>query len=116
MKLDEVLRSEGLTCAIPYANISGVLKAISESMADGKERAITFCGNGQEFSFPQAVGWELAIAPEECPPAKEMLGAFHTHIPEEEVEHLPPRHSVYDLKTTCVSVVKYPVLVDHNWY
>ena len=116
MKLDEVLKSEGLTCAIPYANISGVLKAISESMVDGKERAITFCGNGQELSFPQAVGWEFAIAPEECPPGKETLGDFHTHIPGEEVEHLPPKHSVYDLeddlrKRRKVSCVGGPQLV-----
>jgi len=116
MKLDEVLRSEGLTCAIPYANISGVLKAISESMADGKERAITFCGDDQELSFPQAVGWEFATAPEECPPGKETLGDFHTHIPEEEVEHLPPRYSVYDLeddlrKRRKVSCVGGPQLV-----
>ena len=119
MKLDEVLKSEGLTCAIPYADISGVLEAISESMTDGQERAITFCGDGQELSFPQAVGWEFAIAPEECPPGKETLGDFHTHIPEEEVEHLPPRHSIWDLeddlrKRCKVSCVGAPQLVLEN--
>ena len=116
MKLDEILKSEELTCAIPYADINGMLKAISESMADGQERAITFCGNGQELSFPQAVGWEFAIAPEECPLDKETLGDFHTHIPEEEVEHLLPKHSIWDLeddlcKRRKVSCVGGPQLV-----
>lgn len=79
MKLSEILKSEELTCAIPYGAVGRMLEMIKETDEDVTERGIAFCGNGQELSFPESVGEPTTVAPPECPPDKEAVGYFHTH-------------------------------------
>lgn len=79
MKLSEILESKELTCAVPYGTIGRMLEMIKETEEEGVERAITFCGNGQELSFPERIGKPTTVAPPECLPDKEAVGYFHTH-------------------------------------
>ncbi|GAJ24449.1 unnamed protein product, partial [marine sediment metagenome] len=84
MELSEILKSKGLTCAIPYARIGEFLRLIDETAKDDKERAIGFCGDGNKLSFPKAIGEVGTVKPPDCPAGKEKIGDFHTHRLSEE--------------------------------
>ena len=84
MKLTEITKSHQLACGIPYAEVGGMLERISESGVDGRERAISFCGDGNELLFPGGLGKPYTVAVPECPPDKERIGTFHTHPQGEE--------------------------------
>lgn len=80
MKLTEILESEGLTCAIPYAAVGSMLKQTSDTCFDDQERAISFCGDGQRLAFPSMTG-RTRVVPT-CPPDKEHIGDFHVRTVE----------------------------------
>lgn len=114
MKLSEVLQSNSLTCAIPYNDIEEMLQMVSDTAKDGKERAIAFCGDDNQLSFPSAVGEEEGgVDIPECPPDKRQIGTFHTHPLD---PYLPTEKSLLDWHEdmdsgTYVSCVGVPAVV-----
>jgi len=56
-----------------------MLEMIKETEDKDAERAIAFCGNGQELSFPERIGKPVTVPQPECPIGKEHIGYFHTH-------------------------------------
>lgn len=80
MKLDDILKSKELTCAVPHSQVGKMLRLITKSAdPEERERAFSFCGDGQELSFPSAIGKPEGVLPPKCPPSKRYMGNFHTH-------------------------------------
>lgn len=80
MKLNDILKSKELTCAVPHSQVGKMLRMITKSAdPEERERAFSFCGDGQELSFPSAIGKPEGVLPPKCPPGKRYMGNFHTH-------------------------------------
>jgi len=77
-RLFEVVELESQTCAIPYCDVGAMLERVSDTAKDDRERAISFCGDGNELSFPSVTGRPTGVVPT-CPPGKKHIGDFHTH-------------------------------------
>lgn len=92
MKLDEILKSEELTCAIPYADFNGMMGSIRESLGDNRERTIAFCIERHELSFPKEVGEPYMAPVPDCPAGKTKIGTFHTHLDyPSPIKEMPPK-------------------------
>lgn len=110
MELPKLLKSKGLTCAIPYTKVGDMLRMVSETAADDRERAISFCGGPHQLSFPSAIGEVGGVTPPECPASKEKIGTFHTHrLLEEELPEKSMEDWFLDVEEgTQVSCLGFP--------
>ncbi len=118
MELSEALKSKGLTCAIPYARIGELLRLIDETAKDDRERAMSFCGQANQLSFPSATGVIGAVKPPECPAGKEKIGDFHSHrLPEEELGETSMEDWFYDMgegsSVSCLGLPQIDVQEGH---